>query len=137
MKKTRIIVFGTFDCLHPGHLDFFKQARSLSKNPHLMVSIARDVNVKRIKGINPQNTERDRLAVVASCRLVDEAVLGGIKDYLSHIISLKPNIIALGYDQHAYIQGLESSLIELGFVVKVKRLKSYKPQAFKTSKLLK
>ena len=52
-KKIRIMVFGTFDGLHEGHLDFFKQARQLSKNPFLIVSIARDKNVKIIKKIFP------------------------------------------------------------------------------------
>ena len=50
MAKTRIMVFGTFDGIHRGHLHFFKQARGLVKNPYLIVSVARDVNVKRIKG---------------------------------------------------------------------------------------
>ena len=41
------MVFGTFDILHQGHLDFFKQARKLVANPFLVVSVARDVNVKK------------------------------------------------------------------------------------------
>jgi cytidyltransferase-like protein len=48
--KTIVMVFGTFDFLHKGHLNFFKQARSLAKNPYLIASVARDYNVKRIKG---------------------------------------------------------------------------------------
>ena len=46
----KIMVFGTFDGVHKGHINFFKQARVLSKNPYLIVSIARDKNVKKIKG---------------------------------------------------------------------------------------
>ena len=47
--KVKIMAFGTFDILHAGHLNFFKQARKLSKYPFLIVSVARDVNVKKIK----------------------------------------------------------------------------------------
>ena len=40
MKKTRIMVFGTFDGLHKGHLDFFKQAKNFIENSFLIVSIS-------------------------------------------------------------------------------------------------
>src|SRR3989344_5946032 len=49
----RIMIFGTFDMLHEGHLDFFRQARSLAAGPHLIVSIARDASVARVKGAPP------------------------------------------------------------------------------------
>lgn len=55
------MVFGTFDILHKGHLDFFKQARRLAKNPFVIVSVARDINVKKIKGQKPQNNEKIRV----------------------------------------------------------------------------
>ena len=45
MKK--VMVFGTFDGLHEGHLDFFRQAREYGD--YLIVAVARDVNVKKIK----------------------------------------------------------------------------------------
>ena len=47
-KKTvekRIMVFGTFDGLHKGHLNFFKQAKNFAENSFLIVSVARDKNV--------------------------------------------------------------------------------------------
>ena len=40
----KVICFGTFDILHLGHVNFFKQAKSLGDE--LVVVIARDVNVK-------------------------------------------------------------------------------------------
>ena len=39
------MVFGTFDGLHKGHLNFFKQAKKLAQKSFLIVSIARDLNV--------------------------------------------------------------------------------------------
>lgn len=132
MKKTRIMVFGTFDYLHPGHLNFFKQARALATNPYLVVSIARDQNVKRIKKHLPTNAEKDRKFLVSSCRLVDEVVLGGIGDFIPHIIKAKPEIIALGYDQSAYTDNLAGELKKNGLIVKVIRLKAYKGNTLKT-----
>src|SRR3989344_5329006 len=95
---TRIMVFGTFDMLHEGHLNFFNQARSLAKDPHLVVSVARDSAAIRIKGMRPKKTERERLTLVEACDLVDEVTLGDEKGYMEHILEVRPDIIALGYD---------------------------------------
>ena len=130
---TRIMVFGTFDILHKGHLHFFKQARELSVNPYLIVSVARDKNVKKIKGHVPQFSERQRLTAVKKSPLVDKAILGGIKTYLPHIISQKPSIIALGFDQKAYVKNLRSALQKRGLKVKIVRLKSHKRHIYKSS----
>ncbi len=134
---TRVMVFGTFDMVHKGHLDFFRQARFLVKNPYLIVSIARDVNVERIKKIAPQNHEDERLQVVAKVPRVNKVVLGGIDTYLPHIIAEQPDIIALGYDQIAYVQHLQEELNNAGLQTKLVRLKPFKPHLYKTSFLLK
>lgn len=133
---TRIMVFGTFDILHEGHLNFFKQARALSKRPFLIVSVARDVNVVKVKGHKTVNSEKKRLMTVKVSRFVDKAVLGGIKHYLPHIIRESPRIIALGYDQKAFTAGLKQKLTRLGLNVKIKRLKSFKPSIYKSSNYL-
>jgi len=134
-KKTKIMVFGTFDVLHRGHLDFFKQARKLSQNPYLIVSVARDINVKRIKRHRPKNTERKRLAVIGSLTLVNKAVLGDVRNHLPHILKEKPRIIALGYDQKRYIKNLKTDLTNKGLNVKIIRLKAFKPNIYKSSKI--
>jgi FAD synthetase len=132
-SKTRIMLFGTFDILHKGHLNFFKQARGLAKNPYLIVSVARDVNVQKIKGRKPLFNEKRRLKTIKKSKLVDKAVLGSLKGYLGHIIQQRPSIIALGYDQKAYIQGLKQKLSAGGLRVKVIRLKAFKPKIYKSS----
>src|SRR5688572_18630095 len=88
LPVVRVMVFGTFDGLHLGHEHFFKQARALAKTgrPALIVSVARDRNVLRIKGQQPQLGERQRLALIKKHSLVDKALLGGLDDYLSHIV---------------------------------------------------
>jgi len=133
--KQTILVFGTFDLIHEGHLNFFKQARKLAKNPYLVVSIARDQNVKKIKGRAPQTSERSRRLRVAKIPQVDSAVLGGLKNHIPHIVKLNPQIIALGYDQKAYVQGLRHALAEVQVFPKILRLKPFKPHIYKTSLL--
>ncbi|MFH1233423.1 MAG: adenylyltransferase/cytidyltransferase family protein, partial [Patescibacteria group bacterium] len=112
-KKTKIMVFGTFDGLHKGHLDFFKQARKLAPKSFLIVSVARDKNVFEIKKMHPFLNEKERTILVKKCGLVDRVVLAGLKNHIPHILKEKPGIIALGYDQKAYIdkQGSRTRVI--------------------------
>ncbi|MBL8029975.1 MAG: adenylyltransferase/cytidyltransferase family protein [Candidatus Doudnabacteria bacterium] len=131
--QTRIMLFGTFDILHPGHLSLFVQAKKLFKNSYLIVSVARGVNVKKIKGKKPLNSERVRLKNIKNLNLVDRVVLGAKEDYLSHILKESPSVIALGYDQKEYTEGLAKKLVEKGLKVKIIRLKSYFPKKYKSS----
>ncbi len=134
---TRIMVFGTFDILHEGHVDFLRQARSLAPDPYLIVSVARDVSVARVKGARPRHPENGRLAAVVRHELVDEGVLGDLEGYIAHIRANMPDIIALGYDQEGeYVENLEKDLQEAGLSTKVVRLAACKPEVYKTSKLL-
>ncbi len=127
--KIRVMLFGTFDGLHKGHLDFFKQAHKLATNAFLIVSIARDKNVFKIKGAYPRHSEKERLKFVKNSGLADKVVLGGIRAHLPHIRKERPDIIALGYDQHAYVENLKTELKDLN--VKIVRLKPYKPHIYK------
>ena len=135
---TKVMVFGTFDMIHPGHENLFQQARALAPDPHLVVSVACDRNVERIKGFRPRNDEESRRALLAAHPLVDEAIIGDDEGYLDHIKRVAPDIIALGYDQKGeYVNDLEDDLARAGMVTKVVRLKAHQPEEYKTSKLQK
>lgn len=134
--KTRIMVFGTFDGLHSGHINFFKQAKNLVKNSFLIVSIARDKNVIKIKGGKPILSENERLNLVKKNKFVDKVVMAGKTKYLSHILKEKPDIIALGYDQKAYVQELKKDLKNKDILIKIIRLNPYKEKIYK-NRLLK
>src|SRR3989344_8745553 len=84
ISKKKIMVFCTFDGLHAGHLDFFRQARKLAPNSFLIVSVARDRNVFRIKGSLPVLNEKARRSLLQNCALVDKVALSGIKNHLPH-----------------------------------------------------
>jgi FAD synthetase len=127
----KIMVFGTFDGLHQGHLNFFKQARNLHQFPFLIVSIARDKNVLKIKGKYPNLSEQARMILVQKCKLVDRVVLSGIKNHIPHIARMRPDIIALGYDQWAYVKNLKKDLKNKGILVKIVRLKPFKEKVYK------
>lgn len=131
------MVFGTFDMIHPGHTHFFNQARALAKggaeNAYLIVSLAREKNVVRIKGRKPTSSEQKRLDRMRKQSEVDKALLGAIGDHIPHIVRQKPDVIALGYDQTAYVGGLRQALAKQGLKVKLCRMKPHFPNKYKTS----
>jgi FAD synthetase len=142
-EPVKIMVFGTFDGLHRGHIYFFKKAKFFaksllkraSKNPYLVVSIARDKNVKRIKGANPSLSEKERLSLVATSSIVDKVVLGGVSDHIPHIVRERPDMIALGYDQNNYVKNLRKDLKNAGLLVKIVKIAPYKEHIYKNSLL--
>ncbi len=130
------MLFGTFDGLHPGHLDFFRQARELARDQaFLIVSIARDKNVFKIKHHIPHLNEKARMALLKNCELVDKVVLSGVRDHIPHILKERPDIIALGYDQTHYVENLKKDLKNKGLNVKIVRLKPFKHKIYKNSLL--
>jgi FAD synthetase len=129
-KKTiKVMGFGTFDGLHPGHVSFLRQLRELGDE--IWVVIARDVNVKRIKGQTPHFDERERLAATKRTTLADHVILGDDHDFHRCIIDHQPDVIGLGYDQRADLDDLAQRFPEIRIV----RLKALKPHIFKTSLL--
>ncbi len=126
------MVFGAFDGLHPGHLDFFKQAKKYGD--FLIVSVGTDKNVAKIKGKKPLFHEQERLSLVASCALVDRAVLGAEENFYEHIASLKPDVICLGYDQWAREDEVLGELDRVGLAqTQIVKLMPYKADRAKSS----
>jgi len=100
-RKKIVLASGVFDLLHLGHVRFLEEAKKLGgRDSELIVIIARDNTVKATKGRKPVMSENQRRALVESLKVVDEAVLGFEKFDLGDVIDrVKPDIIALGYDQ--------------------------------------
>lgn len=100
-KKKIVLASGVFDLLHFGHVKFLEEAKNAGGiNAVLVVIIARDSTVEKTKGKKPIMSEDQRLALVESLKVVDKAVLGYEKLDIGEVIeNIKPDIIALGYDQ--------------------------------------
>ncbi len=92
---------GVFDLLHLGHVRFLEEAKkSGGEKAKLIVIIARDTTVEKTKGRKPIMSEDQRYALVNSLKVVDEVALGYEQFHIGEVIEkIKPNIIALGYDQ--------------------------------------
>ncbi len=120
-KKGKIVLAsGVFDLLHLGHVRFLEEAKKAGgPNARLIVIVARDSTVEKKKSRRPIMPENQRCALVASLRVVDEAMLG-YKDFdMGKVLSkIKPDIVAVGHDSH--LSGLEQAVAE---VLKKKGLK--------------
>ena len=105
---------GVFDLLHAGHLHYLEQAKSLGTE--LVVVVAHDDTVRSQKH-EPVTSQELRCRMVKGLKPVDEAIVGNspgtpIFDILNVV---KPNVIALGYDQKHSIDSIRNGLDEHGF----------------------
>jgi FAD synthetase len=132
MKKA--MIFGTFDIFHEGHKDFFRQAREYGD--YLVVVVARDENVMKVKNKLPRNNEKERLNKIKESGLAEEVVLGDLVDKYKAIKKYKPEAICLGYDQKVFVSELKNKLAEFGLdKTRIIRLKSFHPEIYKSSKI--
>jgi FAD synthetase len=130
---TKVLIFGTFDNFHAGHEYFINEAKKLGDS--LIITVARDETVKKIKGHLPEQPEKIRLKTLKKLNIADKVVLGSLTDKYKIIKKYRPDIIALGYDQFVFTYTLEKKLIDLKLDAKIIRLKPYKPNIYKSSLL--
>ncbi len=95
-EENVVAVAGTFDIVHPGHVELLRFAAQLGK---VYVIIARDRNVVKDKGRQPLLDENARARVLSSLRYVYDVVLGDEVDYLRPLERIRPDYIVLGPDQ--------------------------------------
>lgn len=125
MKK--IMVFGTFDRLHPGHEFVLRQAL---KRGTVTVIVARASNVERIKGKRPLESDEIRLLALREKFPLLTVTLGDTKDFLTPVKAVNPDLILLGYDQR-----LPPGITEGDLGCDIERLPSFHPERFKSSLL--
>ena len=126
------MVFGTFDYLHEGHKDFFRQAKEYGDE--LVVVVARDETVEKLKKRKPDHDEETRLFRVVEQELVDKAILGNPGDKYQVIEDEKPDVLCFGYDQKSYNVNIEVELAKRNLPCKIVQLKPFQPEKFKSSK---
>jgi D-beta-D-heptose 7-phosphate kinase/D-beta-D-heptose 1-phosphate adenosyltransferase len=93
-----IVVNGTFDILHRGHVEMLEYAKSLGN--HLLVCIDTDNRVKELKGPErPINNQTDRAFMLQSLKCVDKVWFFNSKEELEFILeNYKPDIMVKGSD---------------------------------------
>jgi len=89
---------GTFDILHPGHIQLFKVARSLGDK--VIVATDTDEKIKKDKGDHkPVNDLFYRVAMLEAIKYIDVVLTFNDRKELEGLIQLyKPDILILGDD---------------------------------------
>ena len=119
----KIMATGAFDILHMGHIYFLKEAKKLGDE--LVVIVACDSTVRKLKH-EPVTSEKMRLLLIKELKIVDEAYLGQKDDIYKIVEEIKPDIIALGYDQIHDEKIIRQNLKKRNINVKIVRLPKYK-----------
>lgn len=134
-KKKIVLASGVFDLLHLGHVRFLEEAKKAGgKDAELIVIIARDSTVEKSKGRKPIMPENQRRALVESLKVVDEAVLGFEDfDVGDAIERIKPDVIALGYDQLDMEKLVKDYINKHNLAIRVVRIGKFEEDALDSS----
>jgi len=138
-KKTVVLASGVFDLIHLGHVKFLEEAKKADgKDPQLIVIVARDSTVEKSKGRKPIMSEDQRRALVESLKVVDRAVLGYVNLDIGEVIeNIKPDVIALGYDQEDMAKEVGNYLATHKVDVKIVRIGKFAENTLDSSTKIK
>jgi cytidyltransferase-like protein len=133
-RRLKVVMMGgAFEIIHPGHVHAFSEARALGNT--LVVVIATDGSVERNKGRAPVTSQALRVGLVQSLREVDLALPGNKGSIYDILLRIRPDVIALGYDQRHSGDDIEREAARRGLHVRTARLGTTIPD-LKTSKIL-
>jgi len=127
-----VLAGGVFDIIHPGHLHTLRAAKALGNV--LVVVIATDSTAQKMKNRTPLHNMELRRDLVRSLSMVDYAMVGYEGDIFKTVKLVKPDIIALGYDQIHQEKFIVDGCKKIGVDVSIARLQSPIPD-IKSSKI--
>jgi cytidyltransferase-like protein len=127
-----VLAGGVFDIIHPGHLHTLRGAKALGNV--LIVVIATDQTAKKMKSKIPLHNMELRRDLVNSLSMVDYAIVGYEGDIFKTVALVKPDIIALGYDQVHQEKFITDGCKKINLSVSIARLQSPVPD-IKSSKI--
>jgi len=138
-KKRIVLASGVFDLLHLGHVRFLEEAkRAGGRNAELIVIIARDSIVEAHKGERPIMPENQRCALVASLKVVDCAILGFQRFDIGRVVDkVKPDVIAVGYDQEDIGRTVRKYVEERNLNIKIVRIGKFEEDELDSSSKIK
>lgn len=127
-----VLAGGVFDIIHPGHLHTLRAAKALGNV--LVVVIATDKTAQKMKSRMSLHNMELRQDLVSSLSMVDYAILGHEGDIFKTVALVKPDIIALGYDQVHQEKFITDGCKKINVTVSIARLQSPIPD-IKSSKI--
>jgi FAD synthetase len=118
----KVMATGTFDLLHMGHIYYLREAKKLGDT--LVVVVATDSTVRKLKH-DPITAQESRVNLIRELKMVDEVFLGYDDDMYTIVQEIKPDIIALGFDQIHNDVTIKNELKKRKLNVKLVRLPKY------------
>jgi FAD synthetase len=137
-KPATVLASGVFDLIHYGHIFYLEEAKKAGgKNAKLIVIVARDTSIEK-RGKKPIVPEEQRRAIVEALKPVDEAILGYEPMNLEDVImKIKPNIIAVGFDQKSMEDAVKKIVNDKGLKIKVIKIKQFRQEELNSSSKIK
>jgi len=121
-----VLAGGVFDIIHPGHIHTLKAAKALGDI--LVVAIATDKTAQKMKKRIPLHNQELRRELVDCLSMVDLAIIGHENDIFETVKLVKPEIIALGYDQTHQEKFISDGCKRINLNTKIVRLQSPIPE---------
>jgi glycerol-3-phosphate cytidylyltransferase/FAD synthetase len=122
-----VLAGGVFDIIHPGHIYTLNAAKALGDV--LVVVVATDNTSEKMKKRRPLHTQEQRQELVNSLSMVDLCLVGQEEDIFKTVNRVRPQIIALGYDQIHQEKFITDGCKRIDLEVKVARLQSPIPES--------
>jgi cytidyltransferase-like protein len=127
-----VLAGGVFDIIHPGHIHTLRAAKALGNV--LIVVVATDQTAQKMKHRLPLHNMELRRDLVSSLSVVDHAMIGYEGDIFKTVEIVKPDIIALGYDQIHQEKFITDGCKKINVNASIARLQSPIPD-IKSSKI--
>jgi len=121
-----VLAGGVFDIIHPGHINTLNAAKKLGD--FLVVVIATDKTAVKMKKRKPLHSAQLRQELVSSLNMVDLCIIGNDEDIFKTVDLVKPQVIALGYDQTHQEKFITEGCKKINLDVTVARLESPRPE---------
>lgn len=122
-----VLAGGVFDIIHPGHIHTLNAAKELGDV--LVVVVATDNTAVKMKKRRPLHVQEQRQELVNSLSMVDISLIGQENDIFKTVNHIKPQIIALGYDQIHQEKFITEGCKKIELDAKVARLQSPIPES--------
>ena len=122
-----VLAGGVFDIIHPGHIHTLNAAKELGDV--LVAVVATDNTAVKMKKRNPLHSQEQRQELVNSLSMVDLCLIGQEDDMFKTVNRVRPQIIALGYDQVHQEKFITEGCKKIQLDAKVARLQSPIPES--------
>lgn len=126
----KVLIFGTFDILHPGHISLIKKAKEYGE-VHAVVAL--DETVVAVKGRVPMHSIFERKKALENYDVIPHA--GDLYDRLKVFKEVEPQTVVLGHDQVVFVDQLKNYIQNNKLATQIVVYPVFHPEIFKSSKI--